>query len=146
MGSCPSFLVPFVDWIFIDANMGLAVPPHVVIDATKSLLQYRVMDDLNNLTSNALEPIERWVVPWSTLNPQVWILGPSPCWWCWKPCYWLWITWLWCWSTCGWWRSTWLLEEELMTHYVVIQALIGSWYPRIRLDNPIGGSMMDRDP
>ena len=27
-----------VDWIFIDANMGLAVAPRVVINATKSLL------------------------------------------------------------------------------------------------------------
>ena len=33
-----------------------------------------------------------------------------------------------------------------MTHSMVIYALMGSWYPRRRLDNPTGGSMMDLDP
>ena len=49
----------------------------------KSLLQYTCMDDPNTLTSSSLEPLQRWVVPWSTLwsparslNPQYWILEP----------------------------------------------------------------------
>ena len=33
-----------------------------------------------------------------------------------------------------------------MTHYVVIYALIESWYPRRKLGNPTGGGMMDLDP
>ena len=63
--------------------MGLAVAPQVVIDATKSLLQCIGMEDPSTLTSGALEPLQRWVVPWSTLwslvrllNPQDWILEP----------------------------------------------------------------------
>ena len=41
-----------VDWIVIDANMGLAVAPQTVIDATKSLLQCISMDD-----PSALKPL-----------------------------------------------------------------------------------------
>ena len=33
-----------------------------------------------------------------------------------------------------------------MTHSVVIYALMGSWYPRRRPGNPIGGGMMELDP
>ena len=33
-----------------------------------------------------------------------------------------------------------------MTHYVVIHALMVSWYPRRRCSNPIGDVMMDLDP
>ena len=33
-----------------------------------------------------------------------------------------------------------------MTHFVVIHALIMSWYPRRRPSNPTGDVMMDLDP
>ena len=33
-----------------------------------------------------------------------------------------------------------------MTHYVVIYALMVSWYPRRRFGDPIGDIMMDLDP
>ena len=33
-----------------------------------------------------------------------------------------------------------------MTHYVVIHALMVSWYLRIRFGNPKGDVMMDLDP
>ena len=33
-----------------------------------------------------------------------------------------------------------------MTHYVVIHALMMSWYPRRRPSNPIGDAMVDLDP
>ena len=33
-----------------------------------------------------------------------------------------------------------------MTDYVVIHALMMSWYPTRRFGNPTGGSMMDLDP
>ena len=33
-----------------------------------------------------------------------------------------------------------------MTHFVVIHALMVSWYPRRRSGNPIGDVMMDLDP
>ena len=33
-----------------------------------------------------------------------------------------------------------------MTHYVVIHALMVSWYPKRRTGNPIGDVMMDIDP
>ena len=58
---------PWIKWplieIVIDANMGLAVAPQVVIDATKSIMQCTGMDDPNTLTFSVLEPIQRWVVP-----------------------------------------------------------------------------------
>ena len=44
--------------------------PQVVIDATKSLLQYTGMDDPSILTSSALEPLQRWVVPLKHLVPS----------------------------------------------------------------------------
>ena len=33
-----------------------------------------------------------------------------------------------------------------MTHYMVIHALMMSWYPRRRPSNPTGDVMMDLDP
>ena len=45
-----------VDWIVIDANMGLTMAPHVVIDATQSLLHCKGMDNPSTLTSYALDP------------------------------------------------------------------------------------------
>ena len=33
-----------------------------------------------------------------------------------------------------------------MTHFVVIHALMGSWYPRRRFGNPTGDVKMDLDP
>ena len=33
-----------------------------------------------------------------------------------------------------------------MTHYVIIYALMVSWYPRRRFNNPTGDVMMDLDP
>ena len=33
-----------------------------------------------------------------------------------------------------------------MTHYVVIHALMVSWYPRRRFGNPTSDVMMDLDP
>ena len=36
--------------------------------------------------------------------------------------------------------------EDLITHYVVIHALMMSWYPRRRPSNPTGDVMMDLDP
>ena len=33
-----------------------------------------------------------------------------------------------------------------MTHYVVIHALMVSWYPRRRSSNPTGDVIMDLDP
>ena len=51
--------------------------PQVVIDASKSLLQCTGMDDLNTLTSSALDPLQRWVMPWSTLYPINKVLVPT---------------------------------------------------------------------
>ena len=33
-----------------------------------------------------------------------------------------------------------------MTHFVVIHALMGSWYPKIRLGNPTSDGTMDFGP
>ena len=46
----------------------------------------------------------------------------------------------------GWWWSPRLVEEELMTHSMVIHALMVSWYPRRRSSNTISDVMMDIDP
>ena len=49
-------------------------------------------------------------------------------------------------------KPLWMLEkpiwvgEALMTHYVVIHALMVAWYPRRRFGNPTGDVMMDLDP
>ena len=70
-------MVHFVDEIVIDVNMGLAVAPQEVINATKSLLQCTGMDDPSTLTSSSLEPLQRWFVLWSTLYPVNKVLVPT---------------------------------------------------------------------
>ena len=54
-----------------------------------------------------------------SLYPQDWILMPPPCWRCWRP-------WRWSWRPNRSWRSPRWVEEALMTHYVVIHALMVS--------------------
>ena len=82
----------------------------------------------------------------SSLYPQGWILMPPPCWRCWRPCWWCWIPWRWSWSPSRWWRNPRWVGESFMTHYVVIHALMVSWYPIRRASYPTDDVMMDLDP
>ena len=81
-----------------------------------------------------------------SLYPQGWIMEPSPCWRYWRPWWWCWIPWRWSWSPCRLWRNPRWVGEALMTQYVVIHALMVSWYSRRRSSNPTADGMMDLDP
>ena len=74
-----------------------------------------------------------------SLYPQDWILMPPPCWRGWRP-------WRCSWSIDGQWRIPRWVGEALMTHYVVIHALMVSWYPMRRPNYPTYDVMMDLDP
>ena len=63
-----------------------------------------------------------------SMYPQGWILMPPPCWRCWKPCWWRWRPWRWSWRPYRSWRSPRWVGESLMTHSVVIHALMVSLY------------------
>ena len=80
-----------------------------------------------------------------SLYTQDWILMPPPCWRCWRPCWWCWRPWRWSWRPYRSWRSPRCVGEALITHSVVIHALMVSWYPRRRSINQIGDVMMDLD-
>ena len=110
---------------------GLAVAPRDVINATKSHLAVPWIPNKVGLCLEA--PCTQLT---RSLYPQGWILMPPPYWRCWRPCWWCWIPWTWSWSPCRWWRNPRWVGEALMTHYVVIHALTGSWYPRRRPSNP----------
>ena len=74
-----------------------------------------------------------------SLYPQGWILKPPPYWRHWRP-------WRWSWSLGRRWRSPKWLGEALMTHSVVIYALMVSWYPRRRPIYPTSDGTMDFGP
>ena len=62
-----------------------------------------------------------------------------------KTCWWFWRPWRWSWRPYRSWRIPRWVGEALMTHYVVIHALMVPWYPRRRPGNPTGNVMMALD-
>jgi len=70
---------------------------------------------------------------------------PPPCWRCWRPCWWCWRPWRWSWSLDGCWRSPRWVEEALMTHSVVIHAMMMSWVLGRRSGKPTCDVLMYLD-
>ena len=129
-----------VDEIVIDANMDLQCPHRMSLMPPSP-------------TYSALDHLQSGFVPWSTLYPVDKVPVPTrmdleattllkmlkkSCWWCWRP-------WRWSWCLDGCWRSPRWVEEALMTHSVVIHAMMMSWVPRRRSGKPTSDVLMYLD-
>ena len=120
----------YVDEIVIDANMDLQWPHRMSLmppsPTCSALIPYRVDLCLEAPCTQLTR----------SLYPQGWILMPPPCQRCWRLYWWCWKLWRRSWSLDGRWRNPRWVGKALMTHSVVIHAMMMSWYPRRRPSIP----------